>query len=179
VPGYVLHVIGTTAFRQRARSDITSLRSVPDGRKLLTSLDNAGHAVSVKQTTGGNDTTILDPTTAFLRAGGTHGAGSASVVSYNPFETAIEGGAQAWQRRPPIVGLVHEFVHALNASTGTLQPRKDATGVLRLELQAIGLPFKGIAFRWTPRAAVSPNNPQVFTENGFRALLGIAPRTAY
>lgn len=179
VPGYVLHVIGTTAFRQRARSDITSLRSVPDGRKLLTSLDNAGHAVSVKQTTGGNDTTILDPTTAFLRAGGTHGAGSASVVSYNPFETAIEGGAQAWQRRPPIVGLVHEFVHALNASTGTLQPRKDATGVLRLELQAIGLPFKGIAFRWTPRAAVSPNNPRVFTENGFRALLGIAPRTAY
>ena len=179
VPGYVLHVAGSTAFRQRARSDITSLLSVPDGRKLLTALDNAGHAVSVKQTTGGNDTTILDPTTAFLRAGGTHGAGSASAISYNPFETEIEGGAEAWQRRPPIVGLVHELVHVLNASTGTLQPRKDATGVLRLELQAIGLPFKGIAFRWTPRAAVSPNNPRVFTENGFRALLGIAPRTAY
>lgn len=179
VPGYVLHVIGTTAFRQRARSDITSLRSVPDGRKLLTALDNAGHAVSAKQTTGGNDTTILDPTKAFLRAGGTHGAGSASAISYNPYETAIEGGAQAWRRRPPIVGLVHELVHALNASTGTMQPGKNAAHVLRLELQDIGLPSNGIAFRWTAKAAASPNNPRVFTENGFRALLGIAPRTAY
>ena len=181
VPGYVLHVAGSTAFRQRARSDITSLLSVPHGRKVLTALDNAGHAVSVKQTTGGNDTAILDPTKAFLRAGGTrgHGAGSASAISYNPYETAIEGGAQAWRRRPPIVGLVHELVHALNASTGTMQPGKNAAHVLRLELQDIGLPSNGIAFRWTAKAAASPNNPRVFTENGFRALLGIAPRTAY
>ena len=130
-------------------------------------------------TAGGNDTTILDPASAFLRAGGKRGAGSDSVVSYDPYETTIDGGSQAWQQRPPLVGLVHELVHALNAATGTLQPGKNATGTPKLELQAIGLPFKGIAFRWTAAAAASSHNPRVFTENGFRALLGLALRTGY
>jgi len=178
-PGYVVHVTGRTAFRQRVGSDITTLLSLSDGRKLLTALDNAGHAVSVTETAGGNETAILSPAAAFLGAGGVHGAGSATVVSYNPYETTIEGDTQAWQRRPPVVGLYHELVHALNAATGTMQPGKRAAGVLKLELQAIGLHFKGIAYRWTPKAAASPNNPRVFTENGFRALLGIAPRTGY
>ena len=178
-PGYVLQAGGTAAFRRQVSSAVTALLSVPGGRRLLTALDDAGHAVSVTRTTGGNDTTILDPAEAFLRAGGKRGAGSDSALSYNPYETTIDGGVQVWQRRPPLVGLVHELVHALNAATGTMQPGKNATGVSRLELQAIGLPFKGIAFRWTATAAASPKNPRVFTENGFRALLGLVPRAAY
>jgi Ca2+-binding RTX toxin-like protein len=179
VPGSVLHVIGTTAFGQRVSSDITSLLSVPGGRRLLTALDNTEYAVSVSEATGGNDTTILDSAAAFLRGSGMHGAGSDSEVSYSPDETVLEGGTLDWQTRPPIVGLVHELIHALNAATGTMQPRRSTDGVLGLELQAIGLPFDGIAFRWTARAAASPNNPRVFTENGFRDLLGLASRTAY
>jgi len=178
-PGSLVHVTGGVAFRARVAADMTSLLSIPNGRKVLTALDNAGHAAGVAPTTGGNATTILDPAPAFLRSGGGHGAGSASVVSYNPYETTIESGALAWQTRPPIVGLYHELVHALNAATGTMQPGRNAAGVQKLELQAIGLKFKGIAYRWTPAAAAGPANPVVFTENGCRALLGIARRTAY
>jgi Ca2+-binding RTX toxin-like protein len=178
-PGYVVHPVGTARFRIQVSAVVTALLSVPNGRKLLTALDDAGHTVTLSQARAGNQTAILDPAKAFLRGDGTHGTGSASAVSYGPYETVLDGGALDWQRRPPIVGLVHELVHALNAATGTMQRGKSTSGVLRLELQAIGLPFKGIAFRWTAAAAASPDNPKVFTENGFRALLGLAPRTAY
>jgi hypothetical protein len=60
-----------------------------------------------------------------------------------------------------------------------MQPGRNAAGVLKLELQAIGLPLKGISYHWIPRSAASPNNPPVYTENGFRGLLGISRRTAY
>jgi Ca2+-binding RTX toxin-like protein len=180
-PGYVLHVStgASTSFRQRFAADLTSLLSLPDGRKLLTALDNAGRRVSVTPTSGSNQTTILAPAGAFLKTGGVHGAGSASAIAYDPWETTIETNAQAWQHRPPLVGLYHELVHALNAATGTMQPGKTAAGVLKLELQAVGLPSKGIAFRWTTGTTASAANPTVFTENGLRALLGIARRTAY
>jgi Effector protein/RTX calcium-binding nonapeptide repeat (4 copies) len=178
-PGYVVQVTGSTSYRQQVTSELTSLLSLPDGRRLLSALDSAGQAVSITQTAGGNETTILDPATAFLGAGGVHGAASATVISYNPYETTIEGGRQTWQSRPPIVGLYHELVHALNAATGTMQPGKTASGVLKLEYQAVGLPFKGIPFRWSPTAPLDLGNPPVFTENGLRSLLGIARRTAY
>jgi hypothetical protein len=178
-PGYLVHVAGSAAFRQRVSSDITALLSVPAGRALLTALDDAGHAVSVAQSSAGNQTTVPDPTGAFLKLGGAHGAGSAATISYNPYETIVDSGTQPWQARPPIVGFYHELVHALNSTTGTMQPGKNAAGVPKLELQAIGLPFKGIVYRWGPTSVASPANPRVFTENGCRALLGIARRTAY
>jgi hypothetical protein len=131
------------------------------------------------QSTGGNSTTIPDAACEFLKAAGGHGNGSVSDIAYNPYETVVDDGAQVWETRPPIVGLVHELVHALNAATGTMQPGKDARSVYKLELQAIGLPLNGIDFRWTSKADASPDNPKVYTENGFRALLGIDERTAY
>ena len=179
VPGYLVHVAGSAAFRLRVTADITALLSVPAGRALLIALDTSGHAVSITQSSAANQTTIPDPTEAYLRPGGVHGTGAASVISYDPFETAIDSGALTWQVRPPIVGLYHELVHALNGATGTMQPGKNAAGVPKLELQAIGLPFKGIAFRWNPAAMASAANPRMFTENGLRSLLGAARRTAY
>lgn len=180
-PGYVLHVStsASSSFRQRFAADVTALLSLPDGRKLLTALDNAGRWVSVTPTNGGNQTTILAPAGAFLKTGGVHRSGSASAIAYDPWATTIDTDARAWQHRPPFVGLYHELVHALNAATGTMQPGKSAAGVPKLELQAVGLPFKGIAFRWTAGTPASSANPRVFTENGLRALLGIARRTAY
>jgi len=178
-PGYGVRTVGTARFRRQVGAVVTALLSVPHGRKLLTALGDAGRTVTIRQATAGNQTAVSDPSRAFLRAGGKRGAGSDSAISYSPYGTVLEGGALEWQRRPPIVGLVHELVHALNAGTGTMQPGKNAAGLLKLEFQAIGLPFKGIAFRWTAESAASSNNPRVFTENGFRALLGLAPRTAY
>ena len=178
-PGYVLDVTGDADFRQRVGSDLTTLLSVPNGRKLLTALGNAELRVGLEPTTGGNLTTILDSANAFLRAGGGRGSGSVSTIAYNPYQTVVDYGLRTWEKRPPIVGLVHELVHALNAATGTMQPGEDASGVYNLEYQAIGLPFNGIDFRWTSKADPSPDNPKVYTENGFRALLGIDERTAY
>ena len=97
-PGYLVHVSGSAMFRQRVTSDITSLLSVPAGRALLTALDDAGHAVSVTQSSAGNQTTVPDPKRAFLKTGGAHGAGSAAAISYNPYETTST--AARWLGRP-------------------------------------------------------------------------------
>ena len=178
-PGYLVHVSGTAAFRQRVAADLTDLLSLPNARRLLTALDDAGRVVTVTSAGGGNETTIYQPADAFLAASGAHGSGSASTVAYNPLETTIAGDTLSWQHRPPLVGLYHELVHALNAATGTMQPGRNAAGAAKLELQAIGLSFKGIAFRWSPRSPARTANPAVFTENGMRALLGLPRRTSY
>ena len=179
LPGSALRINGTTAFAQQVASDVTTLLSLPEGRRLLTALDAAGRAVSLKTSSSGNRTTIPNPAAAFLRPGGVHGPGSASSVFYDPYETVIENGAQAWQSRPPVVGLCHELIHAANAAGGTLQPGTTTSGVPKLELQAIGLPFKGVAFRFGPGSPLSSGNPRYLTENGLRALLGLPARTAY
>ena len=159
-PGTCCTSPAAPSFRQRVASDVTSLLSLPDGRKLLTALDNAGRAVSVTPTSAGNQTTILNSAAAFLksRRQPRHRLGERRRPT-TPRETTIESDTQAWQRRPPFVGLYHELVHALNAATGTMQPGKSAAGVLKLELQAIGLPFKGIAFRWSPQDAGERRQP--------------------
>ena len=179
LPGYLVHASGTAAFRQRMGADLTDLLSLPNGRRLLTAIDNAGRVVTITATDGGNQTTIPQPANAFLGANGVHGSGSASTIAYDPVETTIDGATLSWQHRPPLVGLFHELVHSLNAATGTMQPGRSSAGVAKLELQAIGLPFKGIAFRWSPRTPARTANPAVFTENGMRALLGLPRRTSY
>ena len=55
-------------------------------------------------------------------------------------------GADPWMKRPPIVGLYHELVHAYNAATGSMQPGVTTGGVELVELQAVGLTFTGIAW---------------------------------
>ncbi len=54
-------------------------------------------------------------------------------------------------------------------------------GVPNLELQAIGLPFDGIPWDndWNPATPDRAGNMTMFTENGFRALLGLPRRTQF
>ena len=177
-PGTELRVAGGATFRQQVDSDITALLSLPAGRRLLAAIDDARPRVMIERSDHGDQTTILVPAAAFLQAGGLLGSGSASTISYDPFETVIDGGTEAWQVRPPLVGLFHELVHAYNAATGTLQPGK-AGGVFKLELQAVGLPFNGIAYRLSPSSDPDDQNPRGFTENEFRALLRLPERMAY
>jgi Ca2+-binding RTX toxin-like protein len=166
------------AMRLRCESDVQALLSLPYGRRLLLALDAAGKHVSIVHSGTGNKTTFLDAAAAVLRASGRRGPGSASVIGYNQTTLVVSTGSANWMHRPPLVGLYHELIHALNAATGSVQP--PVTGK-RLELQAIGLPFAGIA--WdndgdpsTPRKA---GNVTAFTENGLRALLGLDTRTSY
>ena len=57
-----------------------------------------------------------------LRGNGEPGPGSACIIDYNIMQTTVEDDSQPWMQRPPIVGLYHELIHALNAVTGTTQP---------------------------------------------------------
>ena len=103
-----------------------------------------------------------------------------STIAYDPVQTIIEGDAQPWMHRPPLVGLYHELIHALNAGTGSLQPGKTGA-IANAEFQAVGLPFSGI--RWdndgNPSTKPAARNITAFTENGFRDFLGLQSRTQY
>jgi hypothetical protein len=179
--GRTIDVEGNPAFQLRVASDLQALASIPMGRKLLGGIDKGGHKVTVSESMTSNDTTIIDSANAFLKADGTSGTGSGTTISYNPGKTTIGDVSQPWMERPPVVGLFHELVHALNATTGTMQP--DKTGdVPKLELQAIGLPLtRGIAWDNDNNSKTAPDtrNLSPYTENGFRQFLGLPPRTEY
>jgi hypothetical protein len=178
-PGAGLRILGDDAFRRRVGADVNALLSLPEGRLLLAGLDDAHRAVTVSESAEANSTRVDRPGKAYLRAGGSHGSGSSSRVSYDPYVAQLGDGLQPWQNRPPVIGLVHELIHALNASTGTLQKGLDDDGVLKLESQAVGLPFDGVKFRWTPSSPSGSDNPRAFTENTFRALLALPSRSSY
>ena len=180
-PGSSLSLPRTGAFSQRVTSDVQALLSLPIGRRLVLALDAAGKRVGVVRSASGNRTTIRDSAAAFLRAGGKRGPGSASSLAYDDVATVVGDSSKAWMHRPPVVGLYHELVHALNAATGSIQPGKTGAGVPKLELQAIGLPFSGIPWDHDGKAATprQSGNLRAFTENGMREFLGLQQRTRY
>jgi len=151
-------------FIDRLDSDLQALLSLPSGRRLLTSLNATGRTVTLRGAERGNTTTVLDTAAALLQPDGRFGAGSSSAIAYNVLGTVVGSGEEAWMRRPPLVGLYHELVHAWNAATGSLAPGENADGVPNLELQAIGL---------------SAANPAQLTENGLREVLHLPRRTHY
>ena len=111
------------AFRQRCSSDVQALLSLPLGRRLLLALDAAGRQVSLVRSAGDNQTIIANSAAAVLRGTGARGPGSVSTIDYDPILTTVRTAtAQPWMHRPPLVGLYHELIHALNAGTGSLQP---------------------------------------------------------
>lgn len=178
--GKTIQVVGDRSFRARVLSDLNALNSIPIGRRLLAGIDAGARVISIQKSTTANETTITDSAAAFLNADGTPGSGSGITIAYNPGKTTIGDASQTWMTRPPVVGLFHELVHALNATTGTMQPDK-VNGVPKLELQAIGLPLNGIAWDndGNPKTPAAARNLPQFTENGFRAFLGLTSRTAY
>jgi hypothetical protein len=149
-------------FAMRAGSDLEALRSLPPGRELLADLAASGHTVVLRGTGEGNGVT-WDPTA---------GAGTDSVVLYNPYRTVLGEGRRSWEHRPPIVGLFHELVHALAVARGTM-PSENAPQ----QAQAVGtIPSgeTGPHFTRTTRTDVAaPTTP---TENGLRAFLGLPLR---
>lgn len=172
---------GDPTFSDRCDSDLQALLSVPAGRRLLEAIGAAGKRVELRDDENRNATTILDTAAAMLLADGRPSAGSACTVAYNTWGTVAGNGAMEWMHRPPVIGLVHELVHVFNATHGTMQPGAAESGVPRLELQAIGLPFDGILWdndgnQDTP---AQTGNPVALTENGFRALMNLPVRADY
>jgi Ca2+-binding RTX toxin-like protein len=168
-------------FEMRVQSDIDALRSIPIGRIMLTSLDNHLHAVDISVSWVGNSINWDDWDDAHLREDGSFGPGSGSHILYYPSKITLGDGREKWKRRPPLVGMFHEMVHAYNAGMGTAQRGLGPYGVYNFEYQTIGLSFDGIPFDNdnNPKTPASEDNLPVYTENGLRSFLHLARRTFY
>jgi len=149
--GNSLIIHGDLNFQFKTIAALGQIAATPTGGALLKSIDGRGKTVTIAATSGGNATGYTNPAARFKNANGTSGAGTDAQVSYNPDLTSI--GSQAWETRPPAVGLGHELVHAEQATHGdqlsgndandskpdALDPTQTATEKQR-ELQAAGIP---------------------------------------
>jgi RHS repeat-associated protein len=140
--GLELIATGTAAQQNQINSGLKSLGdNSSTGADVIKSLQNSDEVYSVEVTPDGN---------AYLP--------STNTIKYNPDKTSL-GIADAWNKRPPEVGLGHELVHALHDDNGTLgKTRMDE------ENQTVGA------------ANSCPVTP---TENGIRRDYGLTLRLRY
>ena len=97
------------------------IAATPTGAQLLQAVGNAAKKTRIEKTTEGNECGgYSNPAGRFLNADGTPGAGTDSVISYNPDRVKI--GDEEWETRPPAIGLAHELVHAEQAGRGVMKP---------------------------------------------------------
>lgn len=185
--GTAVNVNGSAEFRERVEADLEMLRSSPLGRQMLNSFDTSGHTVTIEETAGGNSADWSRRTTGgphpFLDASGNPGATDDSTIGYNTSRITLPG-ADAWRRRPPVVGLFHEMAHAYDITHGTFQPGTyngaDAVdhGVNNNEREATGLRVDHDNDPTTPERTV-PQHPDDLTENSFRDELNQSRRGSY
>ena len=140
--GGSLSIQGDAQFVARVECDIETLRSIPIGRSMLAALDDAGRVTGIQQSDQGNFITF-DTMKACSWATTVPGEGTAGQINCDPYRIMLGDGSESWQRRPCIVGLYHEMIHAYNASAGTMQPGYYDATVPNLEEQAVGLPMPG------------------------------------
>ncbi len=152
-------VAGDDKFEDRAKSDLTTLASFPEGQKILEGLRQSGHrVVLVEQTSPGKGSIVVrsgDPLQGYLQLDGTPGAGQGSTVHYataSPTREILND-----EGLYPFVELSHELIHADHYAKGTADPgvsfetdlagnlQRDVTGVPTVvrdhELQTTGLAF--------------------------------------
>lgn len=157
---------GTPEFQAQTCKDLDTVASTKAGQNTLNRIENSGKSVTIRETSGGNACSF-DPSKAFQSSGGAKGAGSDSIVDYNPNRTQIGDGSEPWMKRPPDVGLEHELKHSADAADGKMIPGStviDGRATKNNEAQAVGL-------------GSSASDPG--TENAYRAERGLPPRTYY
>ena len=179
---------GSPEFVQRVEADIEFMRSSPVGQGILEGVDgafdDAGHTVTIRELADEKNGFASSPSGVFgeLDASGNPGATASAQISYNPSFSTDTFSA-------PVVVLAHEFAHAYNIVTGTLQPGTftgtgaDAidNGIPNAERQAVGLENTGVPFDGDndPTTPDSTINPVELTENGLRTEAGLPLRPSY
>jgi uncharacterized Zn-binding protein involved in type VI secretion len=161
-----VQIRGTPAFQQKVLADMNTIASTDSGAATLARMDASGHTTTIRETAEGNGCDEYTDPAARMRSsvGGPNGAGTDSVIDFNPNRTEIGDGSEAWTNRPTDVGLFHEFHHAADAGEGAMDPGVGADGNNNRELQAAGVgPY-----------AADPN-----TENSYRAERGQPRRPHY
>jgi len=167
LPG--IRIEGTPEYQAKVLGDLGQIANTPTGSALIDSIGDSGKQVTIRapvDPTDGNSCGSYDNAAGrFLGADGKAGAGSNSVVEYNPDRTKI--GDEPWETRPPGIGLAHELVHAEQAASGTMTPgttnndaRPDPADPSAIqqantrEVEAVGIP---------------PNDTRDYTENKIRS----------
>jgi uncharacterized Zn-binding protein involved in type VI secretion len=162
-------VEGTPEFQAQTCKDLDTIASTKAGQNTLGRIENSGKSVTIRETTGGNACDEYSNPAGRMRSsvGGTNGAGSDSVVDYNPNRTQIGDGSEPWMNRPADVGLEHELNHSADAAEGAMDPGTsviDGRVTKNREAQAVGL---------------GPYSSNPGSENAYRAERGQPLRPRY
>jgi hypothetical protein len=158
-----VRIRGTPEFQARVVRDLDTIASTEAGRETLARIAGNGHTVTIVETAEGNECdTYTSPDDRFVG-----GAGTDSVVEYNPGRTSIGDGSEPWMTRPADVGLYHELVHGADAGDAAMDEGEtmiDGRNTRRREAQAVGIgPYAG----------------RSGSENDYRSQRGEPPRTYY
>jgi len=116
-----IKIDGSADFQKKTIAALREIEGTKSGKALLADLKKSGKTVTIKETASGNGCEGFN-NNALVKADGTPGSGSNSTVMFNPDRKKI--GDEAWQTRPPAIGLGHELVHADHAANGTVDTRK-------------------------------------------------------
>ena len=181
-PGKAVEIEGSAEFKDRMEDDIDMFRSSPTGQSMLKVLDESGHAVTLREpsisfegkaSAWRKDRGSLTDVT--IREDGSAGQTKDAMVIMQP-SVNPNLGHRAWFPGP--TALYHEFSHAYNIVTGTMQPEIS-------ERQAVGLPAddyaEGVPYDFDQRPETPPtkNSPFNLTENGLRSEMNVPLRTKY
>jgi hypothetical protein len=112
-----INIEGSEAFKAKVADALKAIKSTKSGEALLADIGKSGKIVTIKESGGGNACQGFTRD-ALVKSDGKPGAGSDSIVNFNPSRQKI--GNEPWETRPPAVGLAHELVHASHAAHGTV-----------------------------------------------------------
>lgn len=180
--GDSITIRGSPEFRQQAVNDLRTIEATPSGRRLLDSIDNSGHQVSIHECGPGDDGARDGQWTDAALYDGT---GADARVQYNPNQTPMYNNGSAWDNPPTAITLGHELTHASHITNGNLA----------------GNPFSGPPVLNDPFSGLSHNRAleerrtvglgadaafglpdhsnEPFSENSLRRDLGEPQRTSY
>jgi NleD-like pathogen effector protein (putative zinc metallopeptidase)/hemolysin type calcium-binding protein len=201
--GSSITVEGTPEFKDRIDADLDTMRGMPLGQFMLSSLDTSGHKTTIREydksggeaKPAGGHWELVSPD-----ENGRPGPGTDAEILINPSDTKTYDVPEDWTWAPPVVTLFHEMAHAQDYVLGTLIPRyqrshnpggsvddqfidlpgggwsieKNSDTVRSLERSAVGLPYDQDG-----NPETNEPNDRLATENNFRDQLGLPRREYY
>jgi hypothetical protein len=146
---------GSADFRKKTRESLDRLMATATGKNILDDMAASGKKVEITETTDNNGYCKPKDAVSAVMSNGKTGAGSDSIVQFNPNFTP--GGIP----NEDVFG--HELIHAQHNARG-IHATGATDGVNNEELQTVGLP---------------PYKEDGMTENSLRTDLKLPRRTSY
>lgn len=189
--GGFIRITGSPEFVERVTADLDMLRASPTGQQMLAELDDirdpdplpGARELFIGELGAENGAAI--PQDAVNAIGSIYDlpgipnpANPGAVILYNPSHTFDSTGGT------PVVVLYHEMAHVRSYFNGNadflpIEAGKPDAGTMRIERQAVGLPY--LDHDGDPRTPdrTDAEQPPQFTENGLRQELGLPRRSSY